>query len=530
MVKVFVVSENYDLTPVERLDLSNENDQTRIDDYIRRLKDTRKKITIQAQQNDDQDMESFSSFELDQLEVESRLDERADTEAVQETIGETSEPKIPVPQQQNFVGNQPESDLNLNVDLESEKIANEENARKRMELLTSIIVKNPVNFSMPEFLFYTIGISSFGFLLTLPLTFFPLHDIIQYPEYWYEVLICVMFNASVGSVGSSFTCSYFLNIKYIRDWKNICFVGALGNVVTVFWVTFTYLLWTICLGYTYPIPFLGFMTAYLMINTYIIAIWIRLPKDWRQNTRLQRQMISYFLYIQINFLSPIIINIIVKLIRKFQNGWQPMIGLLLPLTRDAFIMIENKIFTDCSNGDPGQTNIFFKYNRFLQFTVNTAFVIGSYATKTTSWTLMGYGFYKDIKLCIQIVRINIANQGTIEDQAIKLQNLALNEIAEFHAPLSILLVVLVAYYSPNGHLYGNIRNNYWQYEEIENIGQTIFGMGIFFLVDFSTGVICAFILWFSCKINFWKAFLALEKEFTIGFCVKLGRATSMVSA
>ena len=85
-------------------------------------KDTRKKITIQAQQNDDQDMESFSSFELDQLEVESRLDERADTEAVQETIGETSEPKIPVPQQQNFVGNQPESDLNLNVDLESEKI------------------------------------------------------------------------------------------------------------------------------------------------------------------------------------------------------------------------------------------------------------------------------------------------------------------------------------------------------------------------------------------------------------------------
>ena len=109
MVKVFVVSENYELTPVERLDLSNENDQTRIDDYIRRLKDTRKKITIQAQQNDDQDMESFSSFELDQLEVESRLDERADTEAVQETIGETSEPKIPVPQQQNFVGNQRES-------------------------------------------------------------------------------------------------------------------------------------------------------------------------------------------------------------------------------------------------------------------------------------------------------------------------------------------------------------------------------------------------------------------------------------
>ena len=180
-------------------------------------------------------------------------------------------------------------------------------------------------------------------------------------------------------------------------------------------------------------------------------------------------------------------------------------------------------------GDVCGAKTMFKYETMVRYTMAIAFVIGSYATITTSWVLMLFGFYKDIKLCLQVVWMKIRNQGTVQDQVNKLQNLALNEIVEFHAPLSFFLFVLWTYYSPNGHLFGNIKNSYWQYEEIKNIDQTLLGMGTFFLFDFSTGVICSIILWFLCKINFWKAFVALEKEYLTGFSMILGRTATIVS-
>ena len=52
-----------------------------------------------------------------------------------------------------------------------------------------------------------------------------------------------------------------------------------------------------------------------------------------------------------------------------------------------------------------------------------------------------------------------------------LQDLALSELVEAYVPLSYVLVVGVAYYGPNSHIYGNILNNYWTYEIIDDINE-----------------------------------------------------------
>ena len=222
-------------------------------------------------------------------------------------------------------------------------------------------------------------------------------------------------------------------------------------------------------------------------------------------------------------------NSINKQIGKNQNQWQPIISLLLPLSQEGFIWIGRKMVEKAANGDAWGAKIILNYMIMARYTVGIAYVIGSYATTATSWVLIGYEFCKDLKLCLKVVLMKIRNRGTVQDQASRLESLALNEIVEFHAPFSCFFVVLVAYYSPNGHLYGNIKNSYWQYEEIENIEHTLLGMGIFFVLDFSSGVICSLILWFSCKINVWAVFLALEKEYILGFCLILGRDTTVVS-
>ena len=53
------------------------------------------------------------------------------------------------------------------------------------------------------------------------------------------------------------------------------------------------------------------------------------------------------------------------------------------------------------------------------------------------------------------------------------QDLALCELVEFHAPLAFMLLLAVAFYGPNATLFGNIGNSYWTFSAIENIDETI---------------------------------------------------------
>ena len=91
--------------------------------------------------------------------------------------------------------------------------------------------------------------------------------------------------------------------------------------------------------------------------------------------------------------------------------------------------------------------------------------------------------------------------------------MAITEIVEIVTPLAFILVFVAAAYGPNVKLFGNIGNSYWAYREIEDFNQGILNMIYLFLVDFSSAVVSAFILWIICKINLWKAMHELQKEF-----------------
>ena len=78
-------------------------------------------------------------------------------------------------------------------------------------------------------------------------------------------------------------------------------------------------------------------------------------------------------------------------------------------------------------------------------------------------------------------------------------------------------------------LFGNIGSSVWQYNEIEDIRETLIKTMIFFLADFSSAVLTALILWLSCGINLWRIFTELQKEFRTSFGVILGYGLIVVS-
>ena len=110
-----------------------------------------------------------------------------------------------------------------------------------------------------------------------------------------------------------------------------------------------------------------------------------------------------------------------------------------------------------------------------------------------------------------------------------IQGLVLVEMVEFIVPLSYLVCFITAYYGPNAHLMGNIRNAYWQYIVVEDVDQTISNIFLFFFIDLLSVITCLLMLWCSCRINLLKAYTALQNEFGLVFLVTLVFYTTTVS-
>ena len=154
-------------------------------------------------------------------------------------------------------------------------------------------------------------------------------------------------------------------------------------------------------------------------------------------------------------------------------------------------------------------------------TIILCYVVGSFATETTTWILVGVDFSINILLCLWIVWTRKRHPGNVQKQIDLLQDLAVYELVEFHSPLSFILVISVAFYGPNAEIFGNVGNSYWGFSAIEDISLTLMNMGIIFLADFSSTLICAGILWLTCEISLWKALFELQKEFRYCFCLAL---------
>ena len=107
--------------------------------------------------------------------------------------------------------------------------------------------------------------------------------------------------------------------------------------------------------------------------------------------------------------------------------------------------------------------------------------------------------------------------------------LASNELAEFHAPVSLMLMFIVAYNGANSTLLGNISNDYWEFKPIQNIRETIQNMFTFFLANFASSIVSAIMHWFFCKINLWKIFLLVQKEFAITYVILISEFQMVVS-
>ena len=411
---------------------------------------------------------------------------------------------------------------------DEEKSSHEEIALNRITTFKCIVLNEKIEYSWEEYILYPFCLVLLSFSSTIPLSLIPAHDLILYPEYWYESLFHGVLLSTWSFAYWCITAGMVLNITYILRKRNILWVSFIGNVTWFSIQAFAYYFWTHILEYQYPIPFHGFIMSFLMHIFSSAVIWFRLTISKINYGQIKRRMAFYLLFNIAIIIFCISYQQIITLVRTAAEENQPYVALVLPFIREFCIWFLTKLALNCPNGDERRTKIYVKYFVASNHTTTLFCVIGSYATEFTSWLLMGVDFFLNILLSLWIVWNKKRSPYRIHDQINALQNLVVYELVEFQA-LSFIFVIAVAFYGPNSSILGNISNNYWAFEAIENINRTLGKMGALFLVDFSSTLICSIVLWFNCRINLWKAVVALQKEFGIAFGITHGRLLLAVS-
>ena len=104
--------------------------------------------------------------------------------------------------------------------LSSEKRIHDERAKQRLKTYVAILRNGDLQLSWLKLFFYTFGIAILGFISILPMTLVPVHDLVKFPEYWYEVFLSVTVIANGVGFLNCYLISYFFSVSFTLQIKN----------------------------------------------------------------------------------------------------------------------------------------------------------------------------------------------------------------------------------------------------------------------------------------------------------------------
>ena len=403
-------------------------------------------------------------------------------------------------------------------ELEDEKEQQIVNANRRKETFKNVLSNAPSEDGWLRSFIYGFILIPGPYLSTCFYTLIPVHNVFTNPQNWYEFPMQVFVGLlPPWAAMVIFRCSYYMNIKYIKNLYNFFVMWFIGGVFIILLYGIEYILWAMLLEYQYPMPLNGYILACTMMIVFYATLWTRFPYQWRKNGGFKKRLIFFFVSITLNQAVLFEYAAITISLLKIPRNFQWIAALFFPLVREFNRWIGFKFALKASDGDI--TSVVVTCNQAIGTThqLFLAYTIGSSATLATSAIILGTDFVINTFTCLRIIYARKKEPANIEKQLELIQELVVSEMIEFMVPILYLLVFISAYYGPNAKLIGNVGNSFWQYTAVQDFRHTIEFIVIFFTIDFSSTVISTFLLWMLCRINLLRVYSALQNEFGLSF-------------
>ena len=112
-----------------------------------------------------------------------------------------------------------------------------------------------------------------------------------------------------------------------------------------------------------------------------------------------------------------------------------------------------------------------------------------------------YKVFKIIKIGRKIQMDDLAQEESNSVQKELIDDMVVVEIVEIIMPIAYTISILMAYYSPNSEIMGNIGNDYWGYRKIENLGGLLAGLCKMFSLDVFSFILGSGLIWKFSSLN-----------------------------
>ena len=344
----------------------------------------------------------------------------------------------------------------------------------------------------------------------LSLTLVAYHDVVRFPEYWHENIFHWIFGGLPCYIGQVIT-------RFTMVFKD----HALMSVMTIFQTysssalvfvashCILHLIWSEYLEFNSPMPFVLYIDGYFSSLAFWIVIWYKFPADIRGNIPLRNKRTAYYGFELWGCSLPLQILVLLKIFSTLTQDLQWITAIMIAIQKamNTYVMerfICNAVESDNILNAKGITTI----QAATTYKIAVVILIGSKANSVTGYCILGATFLLNMCICLKVMRLHrqsVEDESNIENlQSRKnelLVKLMLNEIVESLIPIIFVFAFIVAYYGPNAKIIGNIQNDYWHFETVDEIKPYITGILYMAIVDLSSVVISLHLLWGFCRID-----------------------------
>ena len=357
------------------------------------------------------------------------------------------------------------------------------------------------------------------------ITLIPYHDVLRYPQFWYEFMIQMSFGILVfDAIFRIVEASWILNYKQIVSPKRIAIIALERIVFMVVSNCIVYVIWCVYLGFNPPMPKTGLAVSFPSLIHILVRIWFEFPTELRQDDAFRKRLKWYLAYVAAKFMIKFgffpLLNVSFQIIPSNLN-W--MMAFVLPATREISDIILGKLITRASNNDKHTALCLMKIDNAIFFEFYIAIQLVKTVDELTIWLIFGVDFILNIFFYISLKRkhqtltkIGLESAQNIkinEDENNMLTEFVLTKSTEVVVPITFVLAYLMAYHGPNYGILGDIGCNYWQYQKMEDISNFIrieFTMFVAILMNLSLSCIIA---WAICGKDILRVYCTVMKKF-----------------
>ena len=343
----------------------------------------------------------------------------------------------------------------------------------------------------------------------IPLSIIPRTNSIIHQSYWFEFNFVVVFFMILMTANDLLNLLIYSKEQSLLSKQVFLRLYVLYLMAWIVPYVLSYWFWCIYLGYNHPMPYLGFNFIISQI-VFMAGIWFALPGDILSKPEFRKKMETYTWYFLWSLMLVIQNEALAFLFKNLPPIIQWIMAFIIPSLRELDKSIRTKLVTKMAGGYDESARVLLgvAINLLYAMIVAVRFVG---AEPFTAFLIMIVEFVMHLKMTHDCIKVHekvtdYENENHTRDKRSKLIAIVLAELTEGVTPLAYAMTFAMAYYGPNAHILGNVKNNYWGYEEVKDISYIFQMLFLLFAVDTASLFFNAFWLWTRVKINLFHEF------------------------